>query len=120
MNTLSDYDGVSETPVGLEDVSKYPDLFDKLAESGHGYEPWTQDELEKLAGLNLLRVMKEVESVRDSLKHEQPYEDLIPYADLIRDNPTQGCRTDVETYKGPEDFDVGPVPDPVVRMVDPE
>lgn len=65
--------------------------------------------------------MKEVESVRDSLKHEQPYEDLIPYDDLVRDNPTQGCRTDLETYKGPETFDGEPVPMFVskMQMVDP-
>ncbi|XP_059608233.1 dipeptidase 1-like [Phlebotomus argentipes] len=56
-----DYDGVELQPVGLEDVSKYPDLFDKLAEPGHGYEPWTPEELKKLAGLNLLRVMRQVE-----------------------------------------------------------
>lgn len=108
---------MSETPIGLEDVSKYPDLFDKLAEKGHGYEPWTSDELMRLAGRNLLRVFKEVENVRDSLKHEEPYEDLIPYADLIRDNPTQGCRTDVETYKGPDDIVTEPTP--VVRYVNP-
>lgn len=110
---------MSETPVGLEDVSKYPDLFDRLAESGHGYEPWTRNDLKKLAGLNLLRVMKEVEAVRDALRHEEPYEDLIPYNDLIRDNPTQGCRTDVETYKAPEDFGNEPVPAlPEIRMPD--
>uniref|UniRef100_A0A336MUI8 Dipeptidase n=1 Tax=Culicoides sonorensis TaxID=179676 RepID=A0A336MUI8_CULSO len=94
----ADYDGVGETPVGLEDVSTYPDLFNKLAESGHGYEPWTREELKKLAGLNLLRVLKDVENVRDSLVNEEPYEDLIPYNDLTRDNQVQGCRTDLDTY----------------------
>jgi len=37
---------ISSQPIGLEDVSKYPDLFDLLAEEGHGYEPWTRDDLQ--------------------------------------------------------------------------
>lgn len=40
-----DFDGVEQTPEGLEDVSKYPDLFDKLAEPGHGWTAWTKDDL---------------------------------------------------------------------------
>jgi membrane dipeptidase len=52
-------------PVGLEDVSKYPDLFDRLALID---EPkWSTKDLKKLAGLNLIRVFKEVEKVR--IKH---------------------------------------------------
>jgi len=48
-------------PVGLEDVSKYPDLFDRLAQSD---EPkWSTEDLKKLAGLNFIRVFKEVEKV---------------------------------------------------------
>ena len=38
---------------GLENVSKYPDLLTALADDG-----WTDEELEKLAGKNLLRVLK--------------------------------------------------------------
>jgi len=45
-------------PIGLEDVSKYPDLFVELLRMG-----WTEKELEKLAGGNLLRVMRSVEKV---------------------------------------------------------
>lgn len=94
-----DYDGVNEQPVDLADVSTYPALFDKLAEEGHGYEPWTSNELKKLAGLNLIRVFREVEAVRDALQKELPYDTPIPYEDLTRDNPTQGCRTDLEKYR---------------------
>ena len=81
-------------------MSKYPDLFDKLAESGHGYEPWTKDELKKLAGLNLIRVFEDVERVRDSLKDEKVIDDPIPYNDIINENPDVAtCRTDIESYK---------------------
>ena len=51
---------VCRTPSGLEDVSKYPALFAGLLASG----TWTLDDLKKLAGLNFLRVLREVERVR--------------------------------------------------------
>lgn len=43
----------------MEDVSKYPELFATLLASGM----WTIEDLKKLAGLNFLRVFKEVERV---------------------------------------------------------
>ena len=46
-------------PEGLEDVSKYPDLFAELVRRG-----WSDDDLEKLAGLNLLRVFRDAEQVQ--------------------------------------------------------
>jgi membrane dipeptidase len=52
----SDFDGISSTPVGLEDVSTYPALFAELARRG-----WTETELRKLAGENLLRAWREAE-----------------------------------------------------------
>uniref|UniRef100_A0A0P5RAR7 Dipeptidase n=1 Tax=Daphnia magna TaxID=35525 RepID=A0A0P5RAR7_9CRUS len=54
----ADYNGVTRVPEGLEDVSKYPDLFALLLSRG-----WTENELEKVAGLNLLRVFREAEAV---------------------------------------------------------
>lgn len=51
-----DYDGVDALPVGLEDVSGYPRLLAELAERG-----WSGDDLHKLAGRNVLRVMRDVE-----------------------------------------------------------
>lgn len=45
--------------MGLEDVSKYPALFASLLASG----AWSLDDLKKLAGLNFLRVFREVEKV---------------------------------------------------------
>jgi len=55
----ADYDGVSSTPEGLEDVSKYPDLFEAIIRTGN----WSADDLEKLSGRNLLRVFRDVEKV---------------------------------------------------------
>jgi membrane dipeptidase len=52
----SDFDGVPNVPQGLEDVSKYPDLFEELASRGY-----TDQELMAIAGRNVLRVMREAE-----------------------------------------------------------
>lgn len=57
-------------PVGLEDVSKYPDLFDRLYESREGEPTWTKEDLEKLAGRNLIRVFEAVEAVSAKIKKE--------------------------------------------------
>ncbi len=43
---------------------------------------WTPEELEKLASRNLIRVLKEVEAVRDALGYEEPYQEIIPVEDL--------------------------------------
>ncbi|CAG5099566.1 Similar to Dpep1: Dipeptidase 1 (Rattus norvegicus), partial [Cotesia congregata] len=78
----SDYDGVDETPKDLEDVSKYPKLFDRLYESREGEPTWTRADLEKLAGRNLIRVFEDVEKVRDSLKSELASDMTIDGHDL--------------------------------------
>ncbi|HEY8374984.1 MAG TPA: membrane dipeptidase, partial [Nannocystis sp.] len=63
----SDFDGMSAVPVGLEDVSRYPYLLAELVRRG-----WTDDELEKLAGKNLLRVLRTAEDVARRLQAERP------------------------------------------------
>ena len=55
-----DYDGATFFPVGLEDVSGYPRLFDALRARG-----WSEQELAKVGSLNLLRAMKDMESAAD-------------------------------------------------------
>src|SRR5262249_40879689 len=51
-----DFDGVSCVPVGLEDVSKFPNLTRALLERGY-----TAEDIRKIYGGNFLRVMKAVE-----------------------------------------------------------
>jgi membrane dipeptidase len=48
-------------PEGLEDVSKYPMLLAELARDRR----WSADDIKKLAGGNLIRVMRETERVKD-------------------------------------------------------
>ena len=73
---------ISRTAKGLEDPSKYPNLFAALLEDKKVY--WSQQDLAKLASGNLIRVFKQVEQVRDALKMEKPYQQLIPIEDLGR------------------------------------
>lgn len=80
----------------MEDVSTFPALFDRLAESGHGWTAWTADELKKLAGLNLIRVLTQVETVAASLINEVPHEQIIPFVDLYNAEPNQECRSDFD------------------------
>lgn len=51
----SDFDGVTELPEGLEDVSCYPNLFDELLERGYG-----ERDLRRIAGENFLRTWRDV------------------------------------------------------------
>lgn len=54
----SDYDGVGDSlPVGLKDVSEYPNLVNGMLERGY-----TEADVEKVLGGNLMRVWREVEA----------------------------------------------------------
>ena len=59
----SDFDGISSVPVGLEDVSKFPDLIAELLRRG-----WTEADVKKVVGLNALRVLREAERVARDMR----------------------------------------------------
>ncbi|XP_052226943.1 dipeptidase 2-like [Dreissena polymorpha] len=80
----SDYDGADIFPVGLENVSFYPELFAELVKRG-----WSDIDLQKLAGRNVIRVFHEVEKVRDSMKSIDPIEDHLDPSEQI----DRKCRT---------------------------
>lgn len=61
-----DYDGIPTLPLGLEDVSTYPDLFAELLMRGY-----SEEDLRKIAGLNMLRVMRGAEEVSERLRNER-------------------------------------------------
>ncbi len=66
----SDYDGIGALPKGVEDVSGYPALLVELMRRG-----WSREDIAKVAGLNILRVMREAEAVAAKLqKTEGPFE----------------------------------------------
>lgn len=55
------YDGIDAPPEGLEDVSRYPHLLAELLRD----PGWSEEDVRKLAGMNVVRVMRHVERVRD-------------------------------------------------------
>ena len=59
----SDFDGTSNVPVGLEDVASFPRLFAELIRRG-----WSDADLKKLAGQNLLRAFRQVEATAAKLQ----------------------------------------------------
>jgi membrane dipeptidase len=61
----SDFDGVDSIPRGMEDASKLPNLVRELARRGYSAE-----DLEKILGGNLLRVMRRVEEVAAMMQTE--------------------------------------------------
>ncbi|KAG8945809.1 hypothetical protein FRC04_012256 [Tulasnella sp. 424] len=71
----SDFDGIEKTPVGLEDTSKYPNLFVELYKRG-----WTSNELQDLASRNFLRIFRKVEQVAASIQEKGgiPSMDIYP------------------------------------------
>jgi membrane dipeptidase len=58
-----DYEGFDGPPDGLEDVSCYPALFAELLRRGY-----SEKDIKKVAGLNILRVMHRVEAVATQMQ----------------------------------------------------
>jgi membrane dipeptidase len=63
----SDFDGIEDAPVGLEGVDRYPALLEELMRRG-----WTDSDIAKLAGGNLLRVMAAAENVSVKSRAARP------------------------------------------------
>ena len=69
-----DYDGMSTTVEGLEDVSTYPALFAELARRGY-----SQADLEKISSRNMMRVMRAAEAYAASVKTMAPIENKLAF-----------------------------------------
>jgi len=54
----SDFDGITSVPLGLEDVSTFPGLVAELLRRGY-----SDNDIRKIAGRNILRVMRRAEDV---------------------------------------------------------
>jgi membrane dipeptidase len=68
----SDFDGIEDTPVGLEAVDKYPALLAELMRRG-----WTDADIAKLAGENVLRVMSGVEKAAAKARASRPASSMV-------------------------------------------
>jgi membrane dipeptidase len=67
----SDFDGIPDTPAGLEGVDRYPALLEELMRRG-----WTDADIAKVAGENVLRVMATAEKVAVKLRAARPASNL--------------------------------------------
>ena len=67
-----DFDGITSVPEGLEDVSKYPALTAELLRRGY-----KDDDVKKILGLNILRVMRGAEKVSATLQKERAASPLL-------------------------------------------
>ena len=70
-----DFDGIPYTPTGLEGVQTYPLVFAELIRRG-----WSDANLAKLAGGNVLRVLRRAETVAASMQDVAPAMDKQPTA----------------------------------------
>jgi membrane dipeptidase len=61
-----DFDGITSVVQGLEDVSKYPDLTAELIRRGY-----TDQDIKKILGQNILRVMRAAEAVSARLRKQR-------------------------------------------------
>ena len=62
----ADYDGTTNLPVGLQDVSTYPALLVELSRRG-----WSEADLRKVAGENILRAWADAEGAARRLQRER-------------------------------------------------
>jgi len=62
-----DFEGNNDWPEGLSDVSMYPNLFAELVRRG-----WSDENLAKVAGGNVLRALEQAEAVARRLQQETP------------------------------------------------
>ena len=83
------YDGFDKTPRGLEDVSKYPNLFAELLKD----PTWSEEDVRLIAGMNLLRVLRSVEMVRENWK----LADITPLEALKPPAPASAAATRRQT-----------------------
>lgn len=77
----ADFDGVDELPVGLEDVSKYPNLIAELIGRG-----WNQAMIAGLLGENVLRVWARVIEVSKEMARIKPVDDILRVAKTCAPN----------------------------------
>ncbi len=68
----SDFDGITTVPQNLEDVSKFPLLTAELLRRGY-----SKDDLRKILGQNVLRVMRQIEQVAARLQKERPPSTMV-------------------------------------------
>jgi membrane dipeptidase len=70
-----DFDGVSSLPDDVQGVDAYPRILAALMANG-----WSEADIRKLAGENMLRVMRAVEAVASNKRGDRPHLAALPEA----------------------------------------
>lgn len=73
-----DFDGITSVPQGLEDVSTYPALTAELLRRGY-----TDDDILKINGLNVLRVMRAAEKVSKTLQARRAASPALGWGQIL-------------------------------------
>lgn len=81
----SDYDGVPRLPQGLGDVTKFPDLIAELLK-----RKYTEEEVKKVVGENLIRAFKKAEEVAKELQKTQAPHDEYRFFSNVTCRPNYG------------------------------
>jgi membrane dipeptidase len=68
-----DFDGIPFAPTGLDGVEDYPQVFAELIRRG-----WSDENMAKLAGGNVLRALRGAESTAKAMKDAPPAMDKLP------------------------------------------
>lgn len=71
----SDFDGIEAGPKGLEDVSTYPALVAEMIRRG-----WSDEDVEGLAGGNLIRVLEGVEATKKDMEEKGEKASMAAYS----------------------------------------
>ena len=73
----SDFDGITSLPQGIDSVADLPKITEALFQRGY-----TRDQIDKILGGNLLRVMREVEATAQRLQAERPEDDPLSFEEI--------------------------------------
>ena len=109
----ADFDGMGSVLGDMRDVSQFPTLFEELANRGY-----TEEEILKIRGKNLLRAMRGMEKTKADMAAEgaKPDETWIERQYLETKPERTLCRTDIDLHPGdpyePEPTPVNPTADP--------
>jgi membrane dipeptidase len=68
----SDFDGIDDPPIGMEDVSKLPKLTEELLRRGH-----SEEEVRGVLGENFLRFWDRAEAARKAM---EPRKEPLPFS----------------------------------------
>jgi len=73
----SDFDGVTSTPLGIDSAADLPKITEALLQRGY-----TAEQVQKILGGNILRVMRQVEATARRLQTERKESDALSFEDI--------------------------------------